>query len=345
MRIDAMSVIKTLVIVAIAASLFMVRDVVLVILAAIVIASAIEPGARWFERHGVPRVLGVLFIYAVAAVIFLGTFYYLLVPLLFESTSFLVKLPEYTRLIEQAASSPTPSNSAFFEGIRSTISIPTLIQQINGIIMNASSGFFGAIDVIFGGALSFLLVLVLSFYLSVQDDGIGTFLKIVTPLKYEQYVIGLWRRSREKIGLWMQGQLLLGVIVAVLTYLGLTLLGVPNALLLAFIAGLFELIPLFGPILAAVPAIIFAFGAEGVTLALLVAALFIIIQQFESQLIYPLVVKKVIGVPPTISILALVIGGKLAGFIGLLLSVPIATMLMELIADYEKSKIEESNAS
>src|SRR5690606_7750261 len=105
---------------------------------------------------------------------------------------------------------------------------------------------------------------------------------------------------------------------------GLSLLGVRQALLLSFLTGMFELIPLFGAFLAAAPAIMFAFLDGGVSFALVVAGLFVIIQQFESQLIYPLVVKKVVGVPPIISILALVIGAKVAGFLGILLSVPLA---------------------
>ena len=139
----------------------------------------------------------------------------------------------------------------------------------------------------------------------------------------------------------MQGQLLLAVIVAVLVFLGLTMLGVENALLLAFLAGIFEIIPLFGPILSAIPAIFIAFLDGGLSLVLLVIGLYIIIQQFENHLLYPLVVKKVVGVPPIISILALVIGAKLAGFLGILLSVPLATALIELLSDLEKRKIDK----
>ena len=141
----------------------------------------------------------------------------------------------------------------------------------------------------------------------------------------------------------MQGQIVLAVIVAMLVFLGLTLLQVPHAILLAIVAGLFEIIPLFGPILAAIPAVLIAFLSGGVPLVLLVVGLYLIIQQFENQLIYPLVVKKVIGVPPIISILAIVVGGKLAGFLGIVLSVPIATVLMELYSDKEKERFLEAN--
>lgn len=316
--------------------LYFIRDILLIILSAIVIASAIEPGTVWFTKRKVPRVLATLIIYVCIAGLVVSTFYFLLLPLVQESATVLQTLPEYSRVL---SASSTPD---VIQGISNSFSLPAIIDSVNTTLANLSSGFFGTVDVIFGGVASFFLIVVLSFYLGVQQDGVGQFLKIVLPVEYENYVIGLWQRSKVKIGLWMQGQLLLAVIVAVLTFLGLTLLGVRNALLLAFLAGMFEIIPLFGSFLAAAPAILVGFLDGGVTLALLVTGLFIIIQQFESQLLYPIVVKKVVGVPPIISILALIIGAKLAGFLGILLSVPIAAVFMELLSDIENRKARKS---
>ena len=184
-------------------------------------------------------------------------------------------------------------------------------------------------------------MIVLSFYLSVESAGVANFLRIVTPAKDEKYILDLWQRSQHKIGLWMQGQIVLAVIVAMLVFLGLTLLRVENALLLAVLAGIFEIIPIFGPILAAIPAVTLTLVSGGMTDALLVVGLYIIIQQFENQLIYPLVVRKIVGVPPLLSILALIVGYKLAGFVGLLISVPLATMLVELLNDIGANKAAE----
>ncbi len=315
----------------------------MVILAAIVIASAIEPGTRWFVTRRVPRVLSVLIIYLGIVILFVATFYFLLLPLVGESLDFLQTLPEYSTVLTQSATSTAGQVSQnIFQGFSESFSLPQIIGKINSTLANISSGFLGTINVVFGGVLSFLLIIVLSFYLAVQEDGVGKFLRIVTPATHEKYVADLWRRSKDKIGLWMQGQLLLIVIVGVLTFLGLTLIGVRHALLLSVLTALFELIPIFGAFLAATPAILIGFLDGGLTLALIVAGLYLIIQQFESQLIYPLVVKKVVGVPPIISILALVIGGQLAGFLGILLSVPLAAVIMEFLNDVEKRKSEAS---
>jgi predicted PurR-regulated permease PerM len=198
-------------------------------------------------------------------------------------------------------------------------------------------GFLQVASLIFGGLFSFILIVVISFYLAVQKGGIESFLRLVTPLPKEQYIIDLWERSQRKIGLWSQGQILLGLIVGVLVYLGLTILQVKYALVLAVIAALFELIPFFGPVLSAVPAVLLGFS-QSPTIGLMVIGLYAILQQFENQLIYPLVVNKIVGVPALLVILFLIIGGQLAGFLGLILAVPAAAVLMELADDWTKSK-------
>ena len=308
---------------------------------AIIIASAIEPGTKWLLRRGVPRILSVIFIYTTMALGLVAVFYFLFLPLLNQSASFLSSLPGYLGELQvwnPLQSSDLLSGNSAIEGFSKNFSLSEIVEQIDATIENLSNGFFSTASTIFGGVLSFILVIVLSFYLSTEADGVTNFLRIVTPQKHENYIIGLWRRSQHKIGLWMQGQIVLAIIVAMLVFLGLTLLQVENALLLAVLAGMFEIIPLFGPILAAIPAVTIALITNGVGSALFVVGLYIIIQQFENQLIYPLVVRKIVGVPPIISILALIIGGKLAGFVGLIISVPVAAMLIEFLNDIERDK-------
>jgi predicted PurR-regulated permease PerM len=136
----------------------------------------------------------------------------------------------------------------------------------------------------------------------------------------------------------MQGQLLLSLISGTITYLGLLILGVPYALLLAVIAAVMNLVPVFGSLIAGVFATIVAFGSGGLTLALIVAGLFVIINQFEGNLLYPLVVNKVVGIPPLLVILALLVGGSLAGFLGVVLSIPLAAAFREFLTDVERTK-------
>ncbi len=323
--------IRAVLVLALAFAFFLIRDIFLVILASIVIASAVEPGAIWAKKRGFPRLPAILGIYVSSAVMFAGLFYFLLLPLLGEISNLIGQFPEYASSVSDGPS------------FGNTINLVDVVDQINSALLSFSQGLLSSAAFFFGGATSFVLIVILSFYLAVQEDGVGKFLRVVTPWKHEKYVLDLWNRSRQKIGFWMQGQLLMSVIVAVLVYLGLLLFGVPHALLLSLAAGLFEIIPLFGPIIAAIPAIFIAFNDGGTSLALLVAGLFVIIQQFENHLIYPLVVKKVVGVPPMVSILALLIGAKLAGFLGMLVAVPLAAILIEFISDLEKEKSQRTS--
>ena len=136
----------------------------------------------------------------------------------------------------------------------------------------------------------------------------------------------------------MQGQLLLSVIVGVLVYLGLLILGIPYALLLAVFTAIAEIIPIFGSLTAGALAAVIGYSTGGFSLAFIVAGLYVVVNQFEANLIYPLIVKKVVGVPPLMVIVALIAGGTLAGFLGILLSVPVAAVALEFLSDYEKRK-------
>lgn len=339
------TIIKTIVVLSVFVALYYLIDIILVVLLAVIIASAIEPGTQWFLRRGIPRILAVLLIYSLAVMTLVLFFYFILLPILNQAATFLSTLPGYLGEIQiwnPLQNSELISSGSAVEGFSKNFSLTQIVEQINNYVSGLSNGFFTTASIFFGGVLSFILVIVLSFYLSVESNGISNFLRIVTPIKNEKYILDLWKRSQHKIGLWMQGQIILAVIIAILVFLGLTLLRVENALLLAVLAGVFEIIPIFGPILAAIPAVTLALVTDGMTTAIVVVGLYIIIQQFENQLIYPLVVKKIVGVPPLISIIALIVGAKLAGFIGLLISVPLATMLMEFLSDIEKRKIAQS---
>ncbi len=323
--------------------LFYLKSLVLIVLTAIVIASAIEPAVRWFMRYRIIRPAAVALIYVIIFCILFGFAYLMFPPLIEETSGFVATLPQY---IETFNIKDVVSNQFFTPSeVSATASITDTLKEFQSIFTATGEGAFRAVAGVFGGVFSFFLIVLLSFYFAIQETGIDDFLRVVTPVNHQQYVIGLWRRSQAKIGLWMQGQLLLSLIVAVLTYLWLTILGVPYALLLAIFAAIAELVPVFGSLAAAVPAILVAGTFGGLPTALLAGGGYLIINQIQGNLIYPLVVKRVVGVPPLLVILALIAGAQLAGFLGVLLSVPIAAALQELVSDIEKSKRNEMRAA
>jgi len=326
------AVLKIMLLGALAWLLVTLHHILLIVLTAVVIASAVEPAATTLMRYKVPRVIAILSIYVFFFGLFLGFIYFFIPPILSETATLISTFPSYVQGLQNTSLEGAVSS------VDAAFAVPQILAEVTDALQNFSTNTFSAASAIFGGALSFILIIVFSFYFAVSSTGIDDFLRIVTPKKNQRYVLDLWKRSQHKIGLWMQGQLLLGVIVGLLVYLGLVILGVPYALVLGILAGLFELIPVFGPIISSVPGIAIAFTTGGLPLALMVLALYVIIQQFENHLIYPLVVTKVVGVPPLLVILALIIGAQLAGFLGIILSVPMAAAIQEFLSDLQKRR-------
>ena len=332
--------IRLIVIAAAAYALWILKDLALLVITAIVIASALEPGVAFFIRYKLPRVLAVLVMYLAVFGTLFGVVYFMLPPIINDTQSFVSALPQYLATVELpdelAGVTETPFFSADAGGTAS--SMLQTIFTYRSAFAEGSEGAIQLVSAFFGGVFALVLVIVLSFYFAIQETGVEQFIRLVTPQKHEEYVVNLWGRAKKKIGLWMQGQLILSLIVGVIVYLGLVLLGVPYALLLAVVAALFDLIPVFGSLIAGVVGIIVGFSVGGMPLALMVAGLYIIVNQLEAHLIYPLVVNKVVGIPPLLVILALIAGGALAGFLGVLLAVPLAAALREFLDDVDRGK-------
>lgn len=312
--------------------LFYLWDIVLIALTAIVIASAIEPLAKRLTRIGIPRVVAVVSIYAFILGTVFSLFYLFVPPLLAQTREFLTQVPQYLDILLPVDPAAGPSGTSSFATLRQSIT------NYGDLFSTTAGGLTHTITAVFGGLMSFVLIVVLSFYFAIREEGIDDFLRLVTPPKHQAYALSLWKRSQHKIGRWMQGQLLLSLIVGLLVFAGLSIFGVRYALLLSIVAALLELIPVFGSIIAAVPAVIVAAIDGGSALALVTILVYVVANQLQGNIIYPLVVQKVVGVPPLLVILALLAGAKIAGFLGILLSVPLAAIVMELVYDLDKRR-------
>jgi predicted PurR-regulated permease PerM len=185
---------------------------------------------------------------------------------------------------------------------------------------------------------------VITFYFTVEEEGMKRFIRSVSPSHYHPYLMQLINRIQRRLGYWLRGQLILSVVIFVLTFIGLTILGVDYALLLALIAGIFEIIPYLGPFLGAVPAVFLAFVQSPVK-ALLVVILYIIIQQLENNIIVPKVMSKSVGINPLLVIIILLVGGKIGGAVGMILAIPVATALSVFFEDFLGKRIDQTDNS
>jgi len=321
-KISVKSVVYAVLVVALLYSLYCIRELVFVFLTSVVVASFVESGVRRFRMHGVGRTLGVIIIYFLVLTV-AGVLMYLFVPIFFDQMS------QFSGFVAKYLPDPT--------AVFGQSQITNIFTNFQNLASSASGGVLQVAVLIFGGVFNFVILIVLSFYLSMNERAIETFLRVVTPEKNAEMVVGIWKRTQRKIGLWFQGQLLLAVLVGVLIYLGLLIFNVQYSFLLAVVAGVMELIP-FGIILAALPAIASGFSSHGSTGAFEVFGLYLIVHEFEINLISPLIVQKVVGISSLLVILSILVGLNLAGFWGIILAIPVAVFVMELVQVVKQTK-------
>lgn len=331
--ISTAAIFKFVIIVLFFVLLFLVRQVLFILLFAIIIASAVNPFGNWLDRKKIPRLLGILILYLTffLLIVFILT---LVIPFFSQEVGQLAEdLPRFIAKI-----------TASLEAIKGETGSLDIIGQLQAILDNlsqflqeSSQSAVGLIVSIFGGIVSFFGVVVISFYLSVMKGGIDIFLRSVVPDKYEKYILDLWHRSEKNLGRWFQAQLLLSLIVGLMTFVGLSLLNVKFALALAVLIMILELVPNVGPVLAAIPAVGLALF-QSTSLGLWTLVLYVVIQQIENQILTPLILGRTLGINPVVVIIALLVGFNLAGILGMILAVPVATIVVEWFNDIIEKK-------
>jgi predicted PurR-regulated permease PerM len=308
------------------AMVYQIRGLLLILLAAVVVASFAEGIVEVGKKIHFPRVVSVVLFYLVMISLFGGALVFI-VPVLVDELGSLSKYyPDIAHLVENGKLIQQITNQE--------IPVTDLITNQNSTI---AQKIFSNISIVFGGLVNVIILLVVSFYLSVQEGGMERFIRILVPLRHEEYAIDLWRRTRIKISAWFKGQLLLAIILAIFTYLSLAIVGMPYALLLALLAGLFGMIP-YGILLALIPAVGIAMIHGGWEFGLIVLFIYWIIQQITDFVIQPLILRKLTGLPSLIVILSVIIAANLAGIIGIIIAVPIAVFILEMVNDLENSK-------
>lgn len=308
--------------------LWIIRDIIVVVLLALVLASAMEPMVDYLTKFKIPRFVSVLGTYIIVLGLF-GLLISLLSPLVIDQAKLLSEnLPAYA--VELQAK--YPSLNLFFGGTDLSTIAQKLLSSGTGsdLVFNRTLG-------LFNGLVAIITVLVISFYLVAADRGMKKFISDITPPKYHGMIIRLIEKIQRKMGLWVLGQIILSFFIFLLTYIGLSILGVDYALVLALIAGALEVVPYIGPFVSAILAIFFAL-IQSPPLVLGVIILYIIIQKTEGYVLVPKVMEKTVGTSPLVVLLALLIGYQLAGILGILLAVPLAGAITVVIQEFFHEK-------
>lgn len=317
--------------------IFLIRDVLLMVFVALIISAAIDAPVDRLAKRRLPRALGAAIIYLIIAGL-LSSFVYWAFPVLADQLqSLAIMLPDYLN--------KSIADISIFDEKIGGDNAQKVLSNLSSQLYGATKNIFGTAANIFGGFFSLIVIMVVSFYLVVQDKSLKTFLSDVLPAEHRFYIISLTERIQFKLGRWLRGQLLVMLAVGFLIFLGLKLLGVKMALMLAVLAGILEIVPYFGPFTAGAIAVSLAF-VQSPILGFLVLILFVVIHQIEGYVLIPQVMKRVVGLNPLAVILSMAIGAKLFGVLGMAVAVPIAATISVFLGDIfsrdkDKEKTEE----
>ncbi len=332
-NITTVSIVKILATFLLLYFLYVVRDILLVLFIALILSSAIKPWVDWMQSKRIPRALGMVFIYLALAIIFSSVIYLIIPPIVDEIGELSKNAPLY---FEKIASGFT-----MIKGYADQYaSLAESLDSIKNNLQSSATGLFAALTNIFGGIVTFFLVLVITFYMVVEEDALKKVIWSVVPMKQQPYIMRLIVRMQRKIGQWLTGQLILCLVIGAMIFMGLTIMRVKYALVLALMAGLFEFIPYLGPTLGAIPAIFLAFS-QSPMLAVFVGIFYYLVQFTENNILVPKIMQRAVGLNPIVSITVLLMGFKLAGVVGAIISIPVATAINVFIQDVFDNKVGE----
>jgi predicted PurR-regulated permease PerM len=318
---------RLLVFVAVVAVLYEGREIVLGVFLAIIISSGLEGIVDTLEqRLNLPRSVSVIFLFLAALIGFI-VIVYTVVPFL------LVEIDT----IFSGVNAASLGGWGILLNLHASQSVSSLVDKVSAQFVAGNVSPLDLFSRVLGSFGLAIAVLVSSFYLSLNHDGVEKFLMVVVPPDYEETTMRIYKRSKELIGAWFRMQILLSVIMGFTVWGGLTLLGVKYAFLIGILAAFFELVPFLGPILSGAVAIVAAL-LTSTALAFWTLIFFLVAQQFESNILVPLLSRRSVGLHPVIVIVALLIGAEVGGVLGIIIAVPLAAVFQEVVQDWSSKR-------
>jgi predicted PurR-regulated permease PerM len=311
--------------------LYRFNQVVFMLFVAIVLGTVIRPIVTWLHKRGLSQTLGAILVFILMILLVIG-FVLLLFPLIFQQvTTITAAIPGYYQSLRQWL--VTNSNQLIF-GLSQYLptTLPSLIpiQQTGPQILVSAEqalGYLGsAAQVIFITTA----ILLLAFYWTLAGPRTIQSLLRLVPKERRESISDLVFAMESKVGSYVAGQGVLCVAIGVMSLVAYLIIGLPNVLVLAFIAGVLEVVPMIGPLLGAVPAGIIALSiAPSKVIWIIVAT--IIIHQSENYLLVPRVMRKAVGVNPFVALLSIFAFTSLFGIAGALMAIPMAAIIQLLL--------------
>jgi predicted PurR-regulated permease PerM len=326
--ISSSTILRVMIFVVLLALLYLIRDIVLMLVGAMVIAFAIEPLAKALQRFNIPRAISVIVVY----LLFVGLISFalrLVLPALAEQTTQLAsQVPQIVSGLEHVI-----GNVPGFSPETITAQVQNGLKSFGNNLSNLTTQIFLQTSSIFTGVFSLFFVLVIAFYLVIEEDALKKLFRYIIPKQHVAYADLMIDRIQTKLGRWVLAQLFLGVVIGCAIGLIFWAIGFKYALALGVVAGILEVFPVVGPIISAIFGTTLALS-QSFIFGLIALAIYVVVQQVEGQVLVPNIMRKAVGLNPLVTIIAVLLGGRLAGVPGIILAVPVATILSIMLGDF-----------
>lgn len=362
-RVSIASVVKaTIAIILVLVSawlIFALRDKLIILALAVFLSLIVDPAVHYMEGWGVPRALAVVLLYllVLSIAIFLIAS---LIPIVATQIQDLARLFETsieTFLENPQVTIPFASNAMnaqLTQIAQTTLENLQVEDQASALLqfgqqLSAQSTIVFLISVagsVVNFFVSLILVLVLAFFIQMEKEKIKEYVRILFPRNYRPYLDSKGEAIHQKMGQWIRGQLTLGLVIGTLVFIALWLLDMREyAVTLALFAAFTEFIPVAGPIIAAIPAIIIALTQQGMVWGLVIAGVYYAIQWCENNLLVPLIMRRAVGLSPIAILFAMLVGisfpETIHPILGVMLAVPTTTIITIFIRDFQDSRKRE----
>lgn len=315
--------------------IFLIKDIIIWFIFALVISILFEPLIRFLTKRGLSRVLAVVLIYFFIFGIVIFAFY-LSLPFLIS------EIQKFSNVLPQQLPNYFEKISPMFEklGIETFESFEVFLTNLRKPFEEMARNVFSTLTALFGGIFATFFTIGIAFFLSLEGGLMEKGLILLFPKRFESYLFDLWNRSKEKVTGWFLMRIIGVVFVGLCSYLAFKLLAVDYPVSLAVMIGIFDFVPIIGPLVATI-FIIIVVSMDSLPKAAFVFAAIASIQLIENIILIPALSRRIIKVPSIVILIGLFIGGKLWGVLGAVLLVPLTAILFEFFRDFLKEKKEE----
>ncbi|MFA5207684.1 MAG: AI-2E family transporter [Candidatus Paceibacterota bacterium] len=304
--------------------LYLLQDIIIWALIALFISILFDPLVDLLEKKKMGRVLAAVIVYF-SSLLICGLLVFIIVPPLIQETQYFSST--FSQYFDKVPAFLDQLGINSFEGIYS------LDSSLNQSLINISSNILNVFISLFGSIFAGITIFLLSLFMSIEEKEMKKGLRLITPKGFEEQVLERWDRSQHHVVAWFGSRLICCVFVAISTFILCAFLNIKFSIALAILAGILNIVPMVGPVISGIVLAALAFSISLPTAIIAIIFLFLI-QQIESNVLMPVLTKKMSGLPSVVVLMALLIGGVLGGVVGAILAIPMAGIIFEGLKDY-----------